>query len=289
MLNYQGNIVLITGAAQGLGLEYAKSFLGRGATVIMQDSGANKEGVIVNPEGIFRTVETLNLASGHAVAKNSDISNQMACQNLIDEIIERYQRIDIIIHNAGWVGYQSIDAWDESIFDRMMSITTKTPLWLIQAAWPTMVQQQFGRIIVTTSDRAIYSQYSQMGLISYAAAKMAILGAMNILAQEGEQHNIRINAISPVAKTRMWGITEQPHDLQPELVSPGILYLASSLCDESGWILRASNGQFHATKYFEAANVRYPIDLAAINANSPEEIHQNWAPIAIKNIEPRYE
>lgn len=289
MLDYQGNIVLITGTAQGLGLEYAKSFLERGATVIMQDSGANKEGVIVNPEGIFRAVKSLNLASGHAVAKNSDISSKIACQNLIDEIIERYQRLDIIIHNAGWVGYQSIDAWDETTFDRIMSITTKTPLWLIQAAWPTMVQQQFGRIVVTTSDRAIYSQYSQMGLISYAAAKMAILGAMNILAQEGEQHNIRINAISPVAKTRMWGITEQPNDLQPELISPAILYLASPLCDESGWILRASNGQFHATKSFEAANVHYPIDLAAISANSPEEIDQKWPQIAIKNIEPRYE
>lgn len=289
MLNYQGKVVLITGAAQGLGFEYAKSFLARGATVIMQDSGANKEGVIVNPDAIYRATEQLNLTSGCAVAKNSDISSQMACQTLITDIIECYQRIDVIVHNAGWVGYQAIDEWDEATFDRMMSITTKSPLWLIQAAWPTMIEQQFGRIILTTSDRAIYSQYSQVGLVSYAAAKMAILGVMNILAQEGAPNNIRINAISPVAKTRMWGITEKPNDLQPELVSPGILYLASSLCNESGWILRASNGQFHATKYHEAAKVNYPCDLAAINADSPEQIAQNWSKIAIKNIEPRYE
>ena len=145
----------------------------------------------------------------------------------------------------------------------------------------------YGRIVMTTSCRALYPQYVHQGLASYAAAKMAVAGLVNVLAEEGKRDGIIVNAVSPVAKTRMWGAEEEPDELLPSAVAPGVAYLASAQCTEGGWILRAANGQFHATKAAEAAGVDYPRNLQAIQASTAQEVAQNWASIAITAVEPR--
>ncbi len=104
----------------------------------------------------------------------------------------------------------------------------------------------------------MYQRYAQPGLVAYAAGKMAQVGIMNALSMEGQEHGILVNAISPVAKTRMWGISQPPEELKPEWVTPGVLYLASALCHDTGYILRASNGQFTATRFNENSGVSYP-------------------------------
>jgi len=130
--------------------------------------------------------------------------------------------------------------------------------------------------VLNTSDRALYQRYAQPGLAAYAAGKMAQVGIMNALSMEGEPHGILVNAVSPVAKTRMWGITQPPEDLKPEWVAPGVLYLASPLCQDTGVILRASNGQFTATRFCENLGVVYPTNLARVECASLEDIAQNW-------------
>lgn len=122
-------------------------------------------------------------------------------------------------------------------------------------------------------------QCAQVGLTAYAAGKMAQIGIMNALSMEGREHGILVNAVSPVAKTRMWGITQPPENLKPQWVTPGVLYLASSLCQDSGLILRASNGQFTATRFCENPGVQYPTDLARIRCTSAQEVAQRWAQI----------
>lgn len=176
---------------------------------------------------------------------------------------------------------------EERSFDRMMTVTAKAPLWLAQATWPAMKAAGYGRIVMTTSCRALYPQYVHQGLASYAAAKMAVAGLMNVLAEEGKGNGIIVNAVSPVAKTRMWGIEEEPDELLPSAVAPGVAYLASAQCTEGGWILRAANGQFHATKAAEAAGVDYPRNLRAVQASTALEVAQNWASIAVTVVEPR--
>jgi NAD(P)-dependent dehydrogenase (short-subunit alcohol dehydrogenase family) len=143
------------------------------------------------------------------------------------------------------------------------------------------------RILLTTSDRAIYPQYALKGLAAYAAVKMAAIGITNILALEGAEHGICVNAISPVAKTRMWGVEGEPDELYPDTVSPGAAFLVSNACCEGGWILRASNGQFHATKATEAAGVDYPRNLRAVTAATPEAVEAEWKRIAGLTQEPR--
>ena len=108
---------------------------------------------------------------------------------------------------------------------------------------------------------------------------MAQVGIMNALSMEGLEHKILVNAVSPVAKTRMWGETGTPDNLKPEWVTPGVIYLASDACQDTGFVLRASNGQFTATRFEENSKVDYPIDLARIKASSAEEIAELWESI----------
>jgi NAD(P)-dependent dehydrogenase (short-subunit alcohol dehydrogenase family) len=206
---------------------------------------------------------------------------------LVAAILQHHGRLDFIIHNAGWVEYQPIEALDDDHFDRMMTLAAKTPLWLAEAAWPSMQANRHGRIVLTTSDRALYPQYVQKGLAAYAAAKLAAVGIVNVLAAEGAAHGIVVNAVSPVAKTRMWGVEGEPDELRPDAVAPGVAFLVSRACVDGGWILRASNGQFHATRSTEADGVAYPRDLRAVRAGSIEDIAGQWPAIAPTVAEPR--
>jgi sugar lactone lactonase YvrE len=169
----------------------------------------------------------------------------------------------------------------------MTALGIEAPLWLAQAAWPAMRERRFGRILLTTSDRAIYPEYALTGLAAYAAAKLAAVGIANVLALEGEPFGILVNAVSPVAKTRMWGVDGEPDELRPEDVAPGVVFLVSPECHLSGWVLRASNGQFVATRASEAERVNYPRDLRAVAATSAEEVAARWPRIAIATREAR--
>jgi len=287
MLSFAGQVALVTGAGGGLGLAYSRLLAQHGAHVVMHDVGAGTEGVGTDPGVIERAAATLQ-AQGLAVqAAHGPLDTRTGCQDLIGRILQQQGRLDVIVHNAGWVEYQPIAALEEDRFDHMMTIAAKAPLWLAQAAWPAMQAQRYGRIVLTTSDRALYPQYVQHGLAAYAAAKSAAVGIVNVLAAEGAAHGIVVNAVSPVAKTRMWGVQGEPDELQPHAVAPGVAFLASRACTEGGWILRASNGQFHATRLCEAEGVRYPRDLHAVPATTLEEVAMQWSRIAVASLEPR--
>ncbi|OEZ00312.1 MULTISPECIES: SDR family NAD(P)-dependent oxidoreductase [Stenotrophomonas] len=286
-VSFEGQVGLVTGAASGLGLAYSRLLAQRGARVVMHDVGAGLDGQGQDPHRIDATVALLRGTGLDVHAAHAAIDEREGCRGLIAGILSRHGRIDFIIHNAGWVEYQQIDALKEDHFDYMMTIAAKAPLWLAEAAWAEMKACHYGRIVLTTSDRALYPQYVQKGLAAYAAAKMAAVGIVNVLAAEGASHNIVVNAISPVAKTRMWGVEGEPDELHPDAVAPGVAFLASTACREGGWILRASNGQFHATRSVEAKDVAYPRDLRATTAETIEDIAAQWSRIATPAVEPR--
>ena len=138
-----------------------------------------------------------------------------------------------------------------------------------------MKQQNYGRIVFTTSDRAIFGEYALPGLAHYGIGKMAQIGLMNVLNCEGADFDIKVNAIAPVAKTRMWKV-ENPNDLKPEQVACGALALVAKEFSGSGYIVRASNGQFSAIKLSEREKVDYPYDLNAAHCATPEEFLGHW-------------
>jgi len=225
-LSFAGQVALVTGAAGGLGLAYSRLLAQRGAHVVMQDVGAMLDGTGRDPQRIDHAVARLRAEGLSVEASHQDIQSRSPAAALVADILQRYGRLDVILHNAGWVEYQRIDAVDEDRFDHMMAVAAKAPLWLAQAAWSAMQAQGHGRIVLTTSDRALYPQYVQHGLAAYAAAKSAAVGIVNVLAAEGAAHGIVVNAVSPVAKTRMWGVEGEPDELHPEAVAPGVVHAA---------------------------------------------------------------
>ena len=224
----------------------------------------------------LQAAQMLEAEGCKVVGHHGDLSSEAGCRQLIDTAIEAFGQLDILIHNAGWVGYQEIESTDAGFLERALQINVHAPIWLCTHAWPYLRQASDARVILTTSDRAMYQQYAQAGLVAYSAGKMAQLGIMNALSMEGAADNIMVNAISPVARTRMWGEIGEPQNLKPEWVVPGVVFLASAQCRHSGYILRASNGQFTATRFAEHPDVDYPVDLTRVQANSPEQIAQRW-------------
>lgn len=274
---FKGKVVIVTGAAQGLGRAYVQALLKCGARVVASDLGTDRAGEGADSRIIAEAAHTLLADDGQLIIHSGHLDDEASCKQLIHLAITHFGALDVVIHNAGWVGYQSIEEQEDNFLERALGINVRAPVWLCKHAWKYLKRSSSARVVLNTSDRAMYQQYAQPGLTAYAASKMAQLGIMNALSMEGAAQGILVNAVSPVAKTRMWGITQPPENLKPEWVVPGVLYLASSLCYDTGVILRASNGQFTATRFCENPGVDYPTNLARISCDSIEDIARNWS------------
>lgn len=275
-MNFTGMTAVVTGAGRGLGLSYAQALATLGANVVISDIGADKLGAGGDGSIAMEAARTLADQGFNVVGHHGDLSTEQGCEQLVATAIEAFGQLDILIHNAGWVGYQPIDEADATFIGRAVDINIYTPIWLCKHAWKHLQHSTAARVILTSSDRAMYQHYAQPGLVAYAAGKMAQLGIMNALSMEGAESGILVNAVSPVAKTRMWGVTGEPENLKPEWVTPGVVFLASRQCQDSGYVLRASNGQFTATRFVENPGVDYPVDLARVKAATAEQVAQRW-------------
>ena len=280
-MDFSGRTAIVTGAGRGLGLSYARALASRGAQVVISDCGSDGTGLGMDESVAHEAVRALRASGARAVADTSDLSTEAGCRGLVQCAVAAFGGLDILIHNAGWVGYQALEELDAEFLQRMLGINLHAPIWLAKHAWPFLRQSAAPRLLLTTSDRALYAEYAQPGLLAYCAGKMAQVGIMNALSQEGAEHGIRVNAVSPVAKTRMWGVSDEPLELKPDWVTPGVMFLVSEECQDSGYILRASNGQFSAWRPQEAPGVDYPRDLKRVRAATPEQFAQRWAQIRL--------
>ena len=278
-MDFSGKTAIVTGSGRGLGLAYARTLANFGANVVISDLGTDRAGAGIDESVASNAASKLQKQGKNVIAHCGDLSEESTCRELVELTISSFGSLDILIHNAGWVGYQPIEEIEVDFIQRAIDVNILATIWICKHAWKYLKQSSAPRIVLTTSDRAMYQQYAQSGLVAYAAGKMAQVGIMNALSTEGMEYKILVNAVSPVAKTRMWGQTGTPDNLKPEWVTPGVIYLASDACQDTGFILRASNGQFTATRFEENLGVDYPIDLARVKANSAEEIAELWSSI----------
>lgn len=278
-MDFTGKTAVITGAGRGLGLAYAQALARLGANVVISDIGADSSGAGTDAAVAMQAARRLEAEGFNAVGHAGDLSTEHGCRELIEASVNAFGQLDILIHNAGWVGYQAIEETDANFLGRALAINVYAPIWLCKHAWKYLKQSPAARVVLTSSDRAMYQCYAQPGLTAYAAGKMAQLGIMNALSMEGAAHGILVNAVSPVAKTRMWGVDGEPQNLKPEWVAPGVIFLASAHCHDTGYILRASNGQFTATRFTEGPQVDYPVDLARVKASTAEQVVERWSRI----------
>lgn len=243
-IDLREQVAVITGAGRGLGAAYAKLFAALGAKVIVHDAGVDPLGHGHCESVADAIVNTIVHSGGEAIASYVMLGSRDSSHQLIAEAVSHYGRLDILVHNAGLVMFESIEQIDEKQFETMMNVHVNAPLWLLQAAVPVMRKRDYGRIVLTTSGRALHPSGAVPGLTLYGIGKMSQVGLMNAVAAELNKCNICVNAVSPVAATRVLRRAVEPGTHTPEQIAPGVAYLASTRCSHSGLILRAGDGRF---------------------------------------------
>ena len=256
-IRYDGRVAIVTGSGAGLGRSHAMLLASRGAKVVVNDPGGAVDGRGGQHAVADTVVAEIKAAGGEAVANYDSVADAAAAQRIVDTAVNTWGRLDILVNNAGVLRDKAFNNMDLADYEFVNQVHHFGTVYCTKAAWPIMRKQQYGRIVVTTSGSGTVGNFGQA---NYGAAKMAVNGLINVLRSEGAKYNIRINAISPSALTRM---TESllPPDIapymRPELVSPAVAWLCSEECDQNGEILAATAGGYARVQYFVTEGVQF--------------------------------
>jgi NAD(P)-dependent dehydrogenase (short-subunit alcohol dehydrogenase family) len=266
-VNLSGRVALITGSGAGLGRQHALLFAKLGATVIVNDLGSAVNGTGASSSAANAVVAEIVAAGGEAVANYDSVADPAAAKRMVDLAVERFGRLDILVNNAGILRDKSFAKMTAADFEEVIKVHLLGAFYVTNAAWPLMLGQQYGRIVMTTSAAGTNGNFGQS---NYAAAKLGLVGMMNCLALEGKRHNVLVNAISPGALTRMTEAVAPDgigRYLRPDLVSPAVAWLCSERCTESGTIVSAMAGFYSRVAYFEGAGVQFdPVEPVTVDA-----------------------
>jgi NAD(P)-dependent dehydrogenase (short-subunit alcohol dehydrogenase family) len=266
-IRFDGQVVLVTGAGRGLGRAYALTLAERGAHVVVNDTGVDRDGRGGDPTLAAAVSREICDRGGSALASAEDVRERSGCEAVVARTLEQLGRLDALVHNAGTVSFASIENTDDAAWARMAGVNVDAPFWLCRAVWPTFRQQGYGRVVLTVSGVALSVERAMDDLAAYSAGKASQFGLMNALAAEGAPYGILVNAISPVATTRMSREAVPPGTLTPEHVAPAVAFLVSRRCTLSGTVVRVAGGRISTGSYVYGPEV----DLCAGPA-SPETI-----------------
>lgn len=260
MKEFEGKVVAITGAGGGLGKAHALEFARRGARVVVNDLGGSVDGV-GNSDTADQVVDEIKALGGVAIANKASVSDRAGAKSIIDDAVSEFGTIDILVNNAGILRDKSFKNMSLDEWDLVMNVHMNGTAYVTHAAWPIMYEKNYGRIICTSSGSGVWGNFGQA---NYGAAKMAMVGFMNVLALEGRSHNIRINCLAPAAATRMTAsipgrdpidVNNPPAERAPSLVTPAVIYMASEDAP-TGKIVQAAAGNFSSASMFSNDGVR---------------------------------
>ncbi len=226
-LDFSGRVAIVTGAGGGLGRQHALALAARGAKVIVNDLGGAVDGTGGSNSAAQKVVDEIRAAGGEALANGASVTDFDAVQAMVQQALEAWGRIDILVSNAGILRDKTFAKMDLADFRAVLDVHLMGAVHLCKAAWPHMVAQKYGRIVLTTSSSGLYGNFGQS---NYGAAKLALVGLMQTLSLEGAKSDIRVNCLAPTAATRMTENLFPPDMLQafgPEAVVPAMLVMAS--------------------------------------------------------------
>jgi NAD(P)-dependent dehydrogenase (short-subunit alcohol dehydrogenase family) len=245
-ISLEGKVAVVTGAGRGLGRAYVELLAERGARVVVNDLGTDVSGFGKDSMIAEQVADLIRSRGGEAIADDSDVSTPEGGSDLIATTIEHFGRIDLLVNNAGICGSQLFEDATLDDFDHYWRVHLGGPVNTVKAAWPYMVAQRYGKIVLVTSYVGLFGSRGQA---TYAAAKCAVVGLMRILAIEGAEHGILVNTISPVGYTRMHpaaGSRVSEADGKAatpvEAVAPAIVWLASDGCSDTNRIYHVEAG-----------------------------------------------
>jgi NAD(P)-dependent dehydrogenase (short-subunit alcohol dehydrogenase family) len=246
-LGYDGKVAVITGAGGGLGRSHALELAKRGALVVVNDLGGSVDGQGGSHTAAQQVVDEIKAAGGEAVANYDSVATAEGGKAIIQTALDTFERIDIVINNAGILRDAAFKNMTPELLEPVIDVHLKGAFYVTQAAWQHMRDQNYGRIVNTSSAAGIFGNFGQT---NYGAAKAGLVGFTRVLAVEGAKNNIKANAIAPVAKTRM---TEEllgamADKLDPEFITPVVAWLAHEDVPVSGEVYSCGGG--HVARIF---------------------------------------
>ena len=276
-IRFDDQAAIVTGAGAGLGRAYALDLARRGARVVVNDLGGDRDG---SGEGSKRTadavVEEIRATGGEAVANYDSVATVEGGEAIVNCAVENFGRVDILINNAGILRDRSLLKLNPEDWDAVIGVHLKGAYNVTRPAFARMRESGYGRIVMTTSAAGLHGNFGQA---NYSSAKMGIVGLMNTLRLEGKKYDIKVNTVAPLAATRLTEDVLPPdlfEKLKPEYVSPVVLYFCSRGCGESGMIVNAGMGYFS-----RAAVVAGPGTVIGEEGTvpTPEEVQKHWESI----------
>lgn len=264
MSEFKDKVVVITGAGGGLGKAHALEFAARGARVVVNDLGGSGDGRGAS-DMADEVVAEIRAAGGVAIANKASVSDRAGARSVIDDAVAEFGRVDILVNNAGILRDKSFKKMDLDDWDVVMDVHLNGSAYVTHAAWPIMLEQNYGRIVFTSSSSGIFGNFGQT---NYGAAKMGMLGFMNVLAKEGLAKNVRVNCLGPAAATRLINtIPGRQEDLDnpdpmrhPKLVTPAVLLMCSEDAP-TGTTIMAGNGRFSTVAIFNNEDLEFGADV----------------------------
>jgi NAD(P)-dependent dehydrogenase (short-subunit alcohol dehydrogenase family) len=273
-IDFAGRVAIVTGAGAGLGKDYAIELAKRGAKVVVNDLGGSRDGSgSGSASAADVVVNEIKAAGGEAVANYDNVASTQGGENIVNTAINTYGKVDILINNAGILRDKSFGKMTELEWDAVIAVHLKGTFNVTRPAFVNMRENKYGRIILTSSGSGMFGNFGQG---NYAAAKAGMAGMVNVLKLEGAKYNIKTNLLMPSAGTRL---TEDvmPADMFKKLdvkyITPGVLYLASEQCQESGIYLNAFAGYFSRSQVLSGPGVLFP------EMPSVEQVAEKWADI----------
>ena len=287
-MRFDDDVVIVTGAGRGLGRDHALAFARRGAAILVNDIDASVAQAVVNE------IATMG---GRAVADSHSVADAAGAAAIVDSAIRAFGHISVLVNNAGVIDFAPLVEIDKSAWRRMMAVTLDGTFEMSKAVWPHFARKQHGRIVNTTSNAGFAGNET---LVHYGAAKMGVAGLTRALAQEVADTGITVNAIAPMAVTRMnrdafFGGSDAPGDDwqtdiregkvpmgPPSIVSPTVLWLAHRSTTINGEIFSTSSGK--------VARVAFVLSEGFFDPNhGPEMLRDNSEKIRTigRGLEPR--
>jgi NAD(P)-dependent dehydrogenase (short-subunit alcohol dehydrogenase family) len=274
----EGKVAVITGAGGGIGRAEALLFAREGAMVVVNDTGGARDGSGASASSADQVAAEIVAQGGQALVNYDSVATSETASHIVEATVDRFGRIDILVNNAGILRDKTLLKMDEPMWDAVIAVHLKGTFLCTQAAARQMIAQgQGGRIVNTTSVSGMLGNFGQS---NYAAAKAGIYGFTRTASIELAKHRITVNAVAPVAKTRMTEdlpMMQGMDMLTPEHIAPGALFLASDLCeDRTGHVLAISGPRVYAYKVIESAGKFKEANGGVWTAR---EIHDHWSAI----------